>query len=155
MVATLGLLARFGLITLPPKLGVLTNGYVIGACTALFLIEFVADKIPLFDLLWNAPHTFVRPPIAALVAYGSTTELSPQMRLLSVVVGGIIALAAHSAKTAVRTMISASPEPLSNVTLSAAEDALGLRPLTLIGLRRLLSLAWWQLQLLCSTLCAP
>ena len=117
-VATLGLLARFGLVTLPPKLSLLASAYVIGACAALFLIEFIADKIPLFDLLWNALHTFVRPPIAALLAYGASSHLSPEMRLLTAVIGGIIALAAHSGKTAVRTVVTASPEPLSNIALS-------------------------------------
>jgi hypothetical protein len=121
-VATLGLLARFGLLSLPPKLSLLTNWYVIGVCVVLFLIEFVADKIPVFDLVWNALHTFVRPPIAALLAYGAASRLSPGMQLLSAIVGGAIALAAHGGKTAARTVVTPSPEPLSNFALSMSED---------------------------------
>ena len=121
-VATLGLLGRFGLLSLPPKLALLTSWYVIGACAVLFLIEFVADKIPVFDLLWNALHTFVRPPIAALLAYGAASQLSPEMQLLSAIVGGTIALAAHGGKTAARAAVTPSPEPLSNFALSASED---------------------------------
>jgi hypothetical protein len=125
-VATLGLLARFELISLPPRLSLLTNGYMIGACTALFLIEFVADKIPVFDLLWNALHTFVRPPIAALLAYGAASQLSPEMQLLSALLGAAIALAAHSGKTAARAAVTASPEPFSNFTLSMSEDSVAI-----------------------------
>ena len=122
-VATLGLLARFDLISLPPKLSLLTNWYVIGACLVLFLVEFIADKIPVFDLIWNALHTFVRPPIAALLAYGAASQLSPEMQLLSAFVGGAIALAAHGGKTAARAAVTPSPEPFSNFTLSMGEDA--------------------------------
>jgi hypothetical protein len=110
-VATLGLLARFGVISLPPKLSLLTSWYVIGACGVFFLIEFVADKIPVFDLVWNALHTFVRPPIAALLAYGAASQLSPGMQLLSALVGGAVALAAHGGKTAARAVVTPSPEP--------------------------------------------
>jgi len=122
-VATLGLLARFDLISLPPKLSLLTNWYVIGACSVLFLVEFIADKVPVFDLLWNALQTFVRPPIAALLAYGAASQLSPGTQLLSALVGGAIALAAHGGKTAARAVVTPSPEPFSNFTLSMGEDA--------------------------------
>ena len=125
-VATLGLLARLELMTLPPKLSLLTSWYVIGACGVLFLVEFVADKIPVFDLVWNALHTFVRVPIAALLAYQATAQLSPGMQLLSALLGGVIALAAHGGKTAVRAAVTPSPEPLSNITLSLGEDALAI-----------------------------
>jgi len=123
-VATLGLLARFGVISLPPRLSLLTSWYVVGACTVLFSIEFVADKIPIFDLLWNALHTFVRPPIAALLAYGAASRLSPGMQLLSALVGGAIALAAHGGKTAARAVVTPSPEPVSNFALSMGEDGI-------------------------------
>jgi hypothetical protein len=73
--------------------------------------------------VWNALHTFVRIPIAALLAYGATTHLSPAMQLLAVAVGSGIALAAHGSKTAVRAAVTPSPEPISNIALSTAEDA--------------------------------
>lgn len=123
-VATLGLLARVEVFTLPPSLHLLESWYVIGACVALFLLEFVGDKIPVFDLIWNALHTFVRVPVAALLAYGATMQLSPEKQLASTLLGGLIALAAHGGKTAVRVAVTPSPEPLSNISLSLGEDVL-------------------------------
>jgi hypothetical protein len=123
-VATLGLLAHAGVIPLPPALHSLSSWYVIAFSLALFLIEFFADKIPAFDLLWNALHTFVRVPVAALLAYGATAQLSPGMQLLATLLGGAIALAAHSGKIAVRAAVTPSPEPFSNILLSLGEDAL-------------------------------
>jgi hypothetical protein len=58
-----------------------------------------ADKVPAFDLIWNALHTFIRVPIAALLAYAATSHLSSEKQLLATLVGGLIALAAHGAKT--------------------------------------------------------
>src|SRR5919197_5497337 len=121
-VATLGLLGHSGLLKLPPALGPLESWYVIGAAGALFVVEFFADKIPAFDLVWNALHTFVRVPVAALLAYGATAQLSPGQQLLSAVVASAIAFAAHGTKTAVRAAVTPSPEPFSNVALSLGED---------------------------------
>jgi hypothetical protein len=121
-VLTLGVLARLHWAVLPGGLEMLGDWWVIGASAALFAAEFVADKIPGLDLVWNALHTFVRIPVAALLAYGATTHLSPQMQLLAVAVGSGIALAAHGSKTAVRAAITPSPEPVSNIALSTTED---------------------------------
>ena len=125
-VATLGLLAHTQWLALPPGLHLLTNWWVIGAALALFTIEFFADKIPAFDLFWNAFHTFVRIPIAALIAYNATTQLSPEMQLLATLAGGAIALAVHGSKTAARIAVTPSPEPFSNFALSAGEDTLAI-----------------------------
>jgi len=121
-VGTLGLLSRGGLLSLPPALQLLDSWYVIGACGALFLVEFFADKIPAFDLVWNALHTFVRVPVAALLAYGATAQMSPRVQVLAAVIGGTVALAAHGGKMAVRAAVTPSPEPFSNVALSLGED---------------------------------
>lgn len=123
-VATLGLLSRAGVLTLPDSLHVVSNWWIIAASLALFAIEFFADKVPAFDLVWNALHTFVRVPIAALLAFGATSGLSPQMQLLSTLAGAGIAFAAHGGKTAVRAAVTPSPEPVSNIALSGAEDVL-------------------------------
>ncbi len=123
---TLGLLAHAGLLPLPPALHLVSNWYVIAASGVMFGIEFFADKIPAFDLLWNALHTFIRIPIAALLAYGATATLSPGEQLAATVVGGAIALAAHGGKTAVRAAVTPSPEPFSNITLSLGEDGLAI-----------------------------
>jgi Domain of unknown function (DUF4126) len=121
-VLTLGLLAHAHWVALPPGLEGLANWWVIGVSATLFSVEFVADKIPGFDLLWNALHTFIRVPVAALLAYRATTQLSPGMQVLATAVGATIALAAHGSKTAARAMVTPSPEPVSNIALSASED---------------------------------
>ena len=125
-VAVLGLLARFGHLPLPPGLHLLQGWPVIAASAALFVIEFFADKIPAFDLIWNALHTFIRVPVAGLLAYQATAQLSPEHQLLATLLGGTVALIAHSGKTAVRAAVTPSPEPFSNIALSLAEDALAI-----------------------------
>lgn len=125
-VATLGLLAHAGVLPLPPGLELLSSWWVISASGALFAIEFFADKIPAFDLIWNALHTFIRVPVAALLAYRATATLSPWEQVAATVAGGAIALAAHGGKTAVRAAVTPSPEPISNWTLSLGEDGLAI-----------------------------
>lgn len=122
-VATLGLLGHFGLVSLPAELDRLDSWWIIGASVVLFTIEFFADKVPAFDLVWNALHTFIRIPIAAFLAYAATSHLSPEKQLLATLAGGLIALAAHGAKTSLRAVVTPSPEPLSNISLSLGEDA--------------------------------
>lgn len=123
-VAMLGLLSRAHLLSLPPSLRLVDNWYVMAICSVLFLVEFIGDKIPIFDLLWNAMHTFVRVPVAGLIAYGATAQLPEWERLVATLVGSLIALAAHGGKTAARAAVSHSPEPISNIALSLGEDAL-------------------------------
>jgi hypothetical protein len=125
-VATLGLLSHAGVLDLPAGLHLLASWWVIGASAVLFAIEFFADKVPAFDLFWNALHTFVRIPVAALIAYGATSQLSPEKQLLAALAGGAIALAAHGGKTAARVAVTPSPEPVSNIALSAGEDTLAI-----------------------------
>jgi hypothetical protein len=125
-VATLGLLAHTSLLALPPGLHLLANWYVIAAAGVLFAIEFFADKVPAFDLIWNALHTFIRVPIAALLAFQATAGLSPLEQLAATVAGGAIAMAAHGGKTAARAAVTPSPEPFSNITLSLGEDVLAI-----------------------------
>jgi hypothetical protein len=123
-VAVLGLLARFAAFPLPASLHALTGWPIIAVSSALFALEFFGDKIPAFDLVWNALHTFIRVPIAALLAYRATAALSPWEQLAATLAGGLIALAAHGGKTAARALVTPSPEPLSNISLSLGEDAL-------------------------------
>jgi len=127
-VAALGLLARFGHLPLPPGLQLLEGWPVIIASIALFAVEFFADKVPAFDLIWNALHTFVRAPVAGLLAWRATSQLSPEHQLVAVLVGAGVAFIAHSGKTAARAAVTPSPEPLSNISLSLGEDvfAIGL-----------------------------
>ena len=123
-VGMLGILGRFNVLAVPPALHVVQDWKIIAACCVLFALEFVGDKIPVFDLLWNAAHTFVRVPVAALIAYGATAQLPQWEQIAATFAGGLIALAAHGGKTAARAAVTASPEPISNFALSASEDAL-------------------------------
>ncbi|HEV2470492.1 MAG TPA: DUF4126 domain-containing protein [Candidatus Sulfotelmatobacter sp.] len=125
-VAVLGLLARFAHLPLPPGLLMLQGWPIIIVSVILFGIEFFADKIPAFDLLWNALHTFIRVPIAGLLAFRATTQLSPEHQVLATLLGGAVALIAHSGKTAARAAVTPSPEPFSNMALSAGEDVVAI-----------------------------
>lgn len=125
-VATLGLLAYTGVLQLPPSLHVLQSLPVIVASIVLFVGEFIADKIPGFDLLWNALHTFVRIPAAALLAFGATAQMSPVTQIVAAGLGAGVALASHGGKIAIRAAVTPSPEPFSNASLSFAEDVVAI-----------------------------
>src|SRR5271154_2555599 len=122
-VLTLGILARTHWVALPPGLDSLGHTWVLVVCGIMFAVEFVADKIPAFDMVWNALHPVIRIPIAALVAYHASSQMTPQMQVLATAIGAVIALAAHSSKTALRAAVTPSPEPISNIALSTSEDA--------------------------------
>jgi hypothetical protein len=121
-ILTLGILARTNLVVLPSGLDSLGHTWVLVVCAILFALEFVADKFPGVDMVWNLLHTFVRIPIAALLAYQASSQLTPQIQLLATALGAAIAFAAHSSKTAVRAAVTPSPEPISNIALSTTED---------------------------------
>jgi hypothetical protein len=121
-VAALGLLSRFHVLSLPAGLSVLDHTWVIALAIGLTVIEAVADKIPYFDLVWNAAHTFIRIPAAAILAYQATNNLSPAEHALVTVAAAAIAGIAHTAKTSARVAVSATPEPFSNAILSTGED---------------------------------
>ena len=123
-VATLGLLQRFGVIHLPEGLRILASPWVLGIACALYLIEFFADKIPYFDTVWDAIHTFIRPPAAALLAYGASGAAASEWRWGAALLAGGVALASHSTKASARAAVNVSPEPLSNWVLSFGEDVL-------------------------------
>jgi Domain of unknown function (DUF4126) len=125
-VFSLGIMARLHWIALPDGLHALTNPWIMGVSGVLFAGEFFADKIPGFDLVWNALHTFVRIPVAALLAYAAGEHLTPEMHLLVTCAGAMFAAIAHGSKTALRVAVTPSPEPISNVGLSTAEDGIAL-----------------------------
>jgi hypothetical protein len=108
------------------SLHLLASWWVIAASAALFAVEFFADKIPAFDLFWNALHTFIRVPVAALLAWRATATLGPRDQLIVTLLGGLIAFAAHGGKTAARVAVTPSPEPFSNIGLSLGEDAVSI-----------------------------
>ncbi len=125
-VLTLGLLAHAHWVVLPPGLEILGDWVVIAVSGTLFAAEFVADKIPGLDMIWNALHTFIRVPVAGLLAYRASSHLSPEMQLLATMGGAAIAMVAHSSKTAVRAIVTPSPEPVSNIALSTGEDGIAI-----------------------------
>ncbi len=125
-VATLGLLTHTHWLVLPHSLSLLGNWWVVAASAALFAVEFFADKIPAFDLVWNALHTFIRVPVAALLAYQASAGLSPLEQAAATAIGGAVAMAAHGGKTAARAVVTPSPEPISNIGLSLGEDVLAI-----------------------------
>jgi hypothetical protein len=123
-IVTLGLLQRFHVIDLPPTLQVVAHPWVLGIAIALYLVEFFADKIPYVDTIWDAVHTFIRPPAAALLAYASTGAVAPEWRWGAALLAGGVALTSHGAKASTRAAINTSPEPFSNWILSFGEDLL-------------------------------
>jgi len=123
-VVTLGLLQRFKLVALPGDLGLVSDWWVIGVAGALYLIEFVADKIPAVDSVWDAIHTFIRVPAGAVLAASAFASFDPSVRLVAFLAGGGVALSSHGTKAATRLAANTSPEPVSNIVLSLLEDAL-------------------------------
>ncbi len=121
-VAAAGLLQRFGVITLPPSLQVLAHPAVLGVAIAMFVIEFVADKIPVVDSAWDAVHTFIRPPAAAILAYSAFGSVPEAWKLGAALLAGSVALTSHGAKASMRAAANTSPEPFSNWALSITED---------------------------------
>jgi len=123
-VATLGLLQRLGVLHLPQSLQVLSHPWVLGIAIALYLIEFLADKFPYFDTIWDAVHTFIRPPAAALLAFAAAGGAAPEWRWAAALLAGGVALTAHGTKASARAAVNTSPEPFSNWFLSFGEDIL-------------------------------
>ena len=123
-IATLGLLQRFGVIHLPGSLQVLSHPLVLGIALALYAIEFLADKIPYVDTIWDAIHTVIRPPAAALLAYGAAGGVPPEWRWGAALLAGGVALTSHGTKASARAAANTSPEPFSNWALSFGEDVL-------------------------------
>jgi Domain of unknown function (DUF4126) len=123
VVFTLGLLQRFNLVQLPGDLGGLSETWVIALSGVLYLVEFIADKIPAVDSVWDAIHTFIRIPAGAILAASAFAHFDPNVRLAALLVGGGIALSSHGMKAATRVAVNASPEPFSNILVSLTEDA--------------------------------
>ena len=121
-VTVLGLVQKFGLAKLPGGLDVLDNWWIIGVAAGIYLIEFVADKVPYVDSIWDVVHTFIRVPAGALVAYAATSQTDPTVTAVATLLGGGLALSSHGTKTALRAGANLSPEPVSNWILSILED---------------------------------
>jgi hypothetical protein len=130
-VATLGLLGRFAHLNLPGDLNIVTNWWVIGIAGALYVVEFFADKVPLLDSAWDALHTFIRVPAGAVLAAAAFGDFDKAVQVVAFLIGGGVALSSHGTKAATRAALNTSPEPVSNVTASLAEDVVAVGSITL------------------------
>jgi len=125
-VATLGLLSRFAHLKLPGELEVVTNGWVIGVALALYIIEFVADKVPWVDSTWDVIHTFIRIPAGAVLAAAAFGDFDRSIQVIALLLGGGLALSSHGTKAATRAVLNTLPEPVTNAVVSVGEDILAI-----------------------------
>src|SRR5436190_15862378 len=121
-VAILGLASRYGWVALPPQYQVFDNNWIIGVALALYVVEFIADKIPWVDSVWDAVHTVIRPAGGALIAVATLGAKPPATEVLIPLFGGALAASTHFSKSGTRVLANASPEPFSNWFLSVGED---------------------------------
>jgi len=122
-VAILGLASRYGWVALPEQYRVFDNDWIIGAALVMYVIEFIADKIPWVDSVWDAAHTAIRPLGGALIAIGTLGTASTEMKTVVGLLGGTLAAGTHLTKAGTRAVANTSPEPFSNWILSLTEDA--------------------------------
>jgi hypothetical protein len=121
-VAILGLTSRYGWVALPPQYQVFDNNWIIGAALVLYVVEFIADKIPWVDSVWDAVHTVIRPVGGAAIAVATLGETTPVTETMVALLGGALAASTHFSKSGTRVLANASPEPFSNWALSLGED---------------------------------
>jgi hypothetical protein len=132
-VAILGLASRYQWVQLPEQFKAFDNPWIIGAAAVLYVIEFVADKVPWIDSIWDSVHTLIRPVGGALIAVASLGDASPVTTGVIALLGGVVSASSHVTKAGTRVAANTTPEPFSNWFLSLAEDAfvIGLSFLTL------------------------
>jgi Domain of unknown function (DUF4126) len=121
-VALIGLAERYHWVSLPPEYAPLGHAWVIGLAALLYGVEFVADKVPWVDTLWDTVHTFIRPVGGAALAVVALGDASPALRVGAALLGGTVAAGSHFAKAGTRVVVNSSPEPFSNWALSVIED---------------------------------
>ena len=132
-VAMLGIATHFGWVDLPAQYRVFDNPWIIGGAIALYVVEFVADKIPWVDTAWDAVHTAIRPLGGALIAIATLGDASPSTKVMVGLLGAALATSTHLSKAGTRAIANASPEPFTNWALSFGEDlfVVGLAALSL------------------------
>ena len=121
-VAILGLAARFGWVQLPPQFDIFDNDWVIGVALVMYVVEFIADKVPWIDSMWDSVHTAIRPLGGALIAMTAIGDASPAVEGMAALLGGTLAAGTHLTKAGTRAVANTSPEPFSNWFLSFGED---------------------------------
>jgi hypothetical protein len=140
-VLAMGLLHRLGLLHLPPTLDVISTAPVLILAAALYAVEFVVDKVPLLDHIWDAIHSVIRPAAGAFLAYGMVGHVDPKWQILAALLGGSLALTSHTAKASTRVAAQVSPEPFSNWILSLTEDGIAFAVVFLASTHPLLGIA--------------
>jgi hypothetical protein len=154
-VATLGLLGRFANLGLPGELDVLTSWWIIGIASGLYLIEFFADKIPYLDSSWDVIHTFIRIPAGAVLAATAFGDFDRSVQVVALLLGGGLALSAHGTKATARAAINLSPEPVSNIVVSLAEDVIAFGTILLSIFLPLVTIVFLVMFLVLSIYIAP
>jgi uncharacterized membrane protein len=132
-VLTLGLMHRFELVSLPASLTPLAHDWVLVAAAVLLVVEFVTDKIPYVDNLWDVIQTFLRIPAGAVLAAGAVADVSPEFTWLAGLAGGFVTFSAHGAKATTRLALNSTPEPFTNWFMSFLEDGVSLGLLWLVA----------------------
>lgn len=120
-----GLAMRLGALPIPEHLAsldVLANPWVLGIAGFAAVVEFFADKVMWLDSVWDAVHTLIRPIGGALLALAIVDPSDPATQVIAFLLGGGASLAAHAGKAGARAVVNTSPEPVSNVVVSTAED---------------------------------
>ena len=119
-----GLLGNLGYLQLPDTLKILEQPWVLAVTGGLLLIEFLADKIPLVDSVWDSIQTFIRIPAGAVLAALAMGEHDPALTLGAGLLGGTLTAGTHAIKAGSRALINTSPEPVSNILASLGEETL-------------------------------
>ena len=125
-IAVLGLCSRFHLVELPEQFKAFEHPLIVSVAIVMYVVEFVADKVPWFDSVWDTLHTLVRPVGGALVAVTALGDASPAAHVVAALLGGSVAMTTHLGKAGTRAVANASPEPFSNWVLSLGEDAVAI-----------------------------
>lgn len=139
-VLAMGILQRLGILHLPPTVSAVASLPVMVAAGILYAVEFVVDKVPFLDTIWDGLHTVIRPLCAAFLAFAMVGHVDPQWQILAALVGGSLALTSHAAKASTRAAVQVSPEPVSNWFLSVAEDGISFVLVWLVGTHPLIGL---------------
>jgi hypothetical protein len=139
-VLAMGILNRLGVLHLPPGMDVISSIPVMILAAVLYGVEFLVDKVPFLDTLWDGLHTVLRPAAGALLAYSLVGHVDPTWQVLAALLGGSVALTSHAAKASTRIMTHVSPEPFSKWILSLTEDGVAFALVWLVGTHPLMGL---------------
>jgi hypothetical protein len=122
-VAGLGIAQRMHWISLPGNMNALSNPLIILVAVVMYIVEFVADKIPFFDSVWDTAHTFIRPIGGAVLGYMASSHMGPAAQIPVALLTGAVSLSSHLTKATSRVAINTTTPPGTNAVVSVGEDA--------------------------------